>query len=160
MRLLARPLDEARFARYGTVVRRPASPGRTALDGILGSGPPGGRLRASFSRFEPTPLPTRIPRMERHPKSMQLFLPVTGDRYLVVTALGTDAPDLDTLQAFVVPGDVGIGYGIGVWHVPMMVLAADATFLVLMHRISPESDENWHTLRDPIEVVGIEGSDI
>jgi len=49
----------------------------------------------------------------------------------------------------------GIGYGIGVWHVPMMVLDAPGTFIVLMHRLAPERDEEWHSLAEPIEVAAL-----
>ena len=157
VRIAARPLDDARFARYGTVIRRPSSAGRTAFDGVLGCAHPDGRLRASMSRLDPEPLPKAFPRMERHPHAVQLFLPMAGTCYLAVTALGADAPDLTTLDAFLVPCDVGIAYGIGVWHVPMTVLADPATFLVLMHRVSPELDEDWHTLREPIEVADADG---
>lgn len=160
MRVIAHALDEARFARYGTVVRRPTSVGRTALDEVLGCAHPDGELRASMSRFEPTLLPKLIPRMERHPHAVQLFVPVSGYRYLAATALGADAPDLATLDAFVVPGDVGIGYGIGVWHVPMMVLADPGVFLVLMHWVSPELDEEWYTLPEPITLAGADTPDV
>lgn len=102
--------------------------------------------------LDPTPLPTLLLRMERHPHAVQLFVPVDARRYLAVTALGEHAPDMDTLLAFVIPGDVGIGYGIGVWHVPMMALDAPGTFIVLMQRLMPKQDEEWHSLVEPIEV--------
>jgi hypothetical protein len=36
----------------------------------------------------------------------------------------------------------------------MMVLDGPATFVVLMHRLAPERDEEWHTLAEPIEIAG------
>lgn len=156
MRLVARDLDEAAFGRYGTVLRRPTSAGRTVLDEVLGCVHPDGRMRASVSRLEPDELPLSLPRMERHPFSMQLFVPVTGNRYLAVTALGADAPDMATIEAWIIPGDVGIVYGVGVWHVPIIALTAPATFLVLMHRVSSDLDEDWYTLRNPLEVSGLD----
>ena len=152
MRLVAGPVEEASFARYGTLVRRPVSAGRFALDGLLECDDPDGDLRASITRLDPTPLPTLLPRMERHPHAVQLFVPVEARRYLAVTALGERAPDMNSLSVFVIPGDIGIGYGVGVWHVPMMVLDAPGTFVLLMRRLTPERDEEWHSLAEPIEV--------
>lgn len=158
MRLAPRLLDETRFARYGTVVPRPMSAGRTPLDDVLGCTHPDGRIRASITRVDPAPLPISLPRMERHPNAVQLFLPLSGSQYLAVTGLGADAPDMATLETWIVPGDLGITYGIGVWHVPIIVLSAPATFLVLMHRISPGLDEEWYTLSKPLEVTGPDAS--
>lgn len=155
MRLVAGPVDEAGFARYGTLVPLPVSTGRLPLDGLFQCDDPDGTLRASMTRLDPTPLPTLLPRMERHPHAVQLFVPVAVRRYLAVTALGEHAPEMDTLSAFVVPGDVGIAYGIGIWHVPMMVLDAPGTFMVLMQRLTAEQDEEWHSLAEPIEVAGL-----
>lgn len=152
MRVTPREFEETRFARYGAVFHRPTSAGRTALDEVLGCAHPEGRIRASLTRLDPQELPLSLPRMERHPFAAQLFVPVSGVRYLAVTALGTDAPDMTTIEAWVIPGDVGIAYGIGIWHVPMIALDGPATFAVLMHRVSPDLDEDWHTLRTPVEV--------
>jgi ureidoglycolate lyase len=157
--IVARPLDEDQFASYGAVIRRPMTPGRIAFDGVLRCVHPDGKLRVSMSRFEPEALPRLLRQMERHANATQVFLPVSGSRYLVVTALGEREPDLATLNACVVPADIGIAYGLGVWHVPMMAIDAPATFLVLMHRVSSELDEDWHTLREPVTVTCTDDTD-
>lgn len=154
MRILARPLDESGFARYGTVIRRPVVAGRTGLDDVLSCTHPQGRLRASMTRVEPQPLPRTFLRMERHAWATQLFMPLGGRAFLALVALGAESPEPATLAAWVVPADIGIAYRPGVWHVPMTVLGTPASFLVLMHRIAPELDEDWHTLEEPIEVSG------
>jgi ureidoglycolate lyase len=152
MIVAAEPFDQARFAPYGFAVPRPASAGRTSLDGMLACARPEGRLGASITRLDPLAAPDSIERMERHAHTAQLFLPLEGSRYLILTALGGDAPDMATLAAWIVPADIGIAYGKGVWHAPMRVLDAPAAFLVLMQRISPSLDEDWHTLGDPVTI--------
>ena len=67
--------------------------------------------------------------LERHPASTQLFAPLGGGRYLLVVAAGEDAPDLDTLAAFVVEGAVAITYRPGIWHHPMVALDAALDFV-------------------------------
>jgi ureidoglycolate lyase len=153
MRISAQPIDDMHFAPYGTLVRRPALAGRLPLDGLR-CNDAAGTLCASLSRLDPGRLPAVVPRMERHPHAVQMFVPVSAERYLAITALGADAPSTETLRAFLVPGDLGIAYGIGVWHIPMTVLDGPATFLVLMHRLASERDEEWHTLAEPIEIAG------
>lgn len=153
MRIAPAPIDDAGFAPYGTLVRRPTLPGRVALEGLR-CDDPAGRLHASFTSLDPGSLPVIVPRMERHPHAVQMFVPVAAQRYLALTALGDDRPVMETLRAFLVPGDLGIAYGIGVWHIPMVVLGGPAIFLVLMQRVAPERDEEWHTLVEPIEITG------
>jgi ureidoglycolate lyase len=153
MRIAAHPIDDIHFAPYGTLVRRPSMAARVPLDDLR-CNDPAGTLRASLTRLDPGRLPAVVPRMERHPHAVQMFVPVSAQRYLAVTALGAAAPSAQTLRAFLVPGDLGIAYGIRVWHIPMMVLDGPATFVVLMHRLALERDEEWHTLAEPIEIAG------
>ncbi|WP_318269488.1 ureidoglycolate lyase [Salinisphaera orenii] len=76
---------------------------------------------------EPSPVPLRL--MERHPLSTQAFIPVDGQRYLVVVAPAGDAPGPDALRVFVATGDQGINYHRGIWHHPLIALDSDCDFL-------------------------------
>lgn len=76
--------------------------------------------------------PSRLAVLEKHPTSTQVFVPMNAQRYLVVVALGGDAPDLSTLAAFVASGTQAISYRPGVWHHPMIALDAETDFLCLV----------------------------
>jgi ureidoglycolate lyase len=71
--------------------------------------------------------------LERHAHSTQLFVPMNATRYLVVVALGGEAPDLETLRAFVVPGRAAISYAPGTWHHPMVALDHETDFANVLH---------------------------
>lgn len=76
--------------------------------------------------------PSRLALLEKHPASTQVFVPMNAARYLVVVALGGDAPDLSTLAAFVASGTQAVSYRPGVWHHPMIALEAETEFVCLV----------------------------
>lgn len=59
--------------------------------------------------------------LERHPTSVQAFFPMNGTPYLIVVCRSSreDKPDLNSLKAFLVPGDTVIEYRPGIWHAPI-----------------------------------------
>jgi ureidoglycolate hydrolase len=65
-------------------------------------------------------------RMERHPFTSQMFIPMGSNiEYLVIVADGTaagDAPDLSTLKVFMTREGQGVCYGAGVWHASLSVV--------------------------------------
>lgn len=158
--LVAAPVDRAAYAAYGDLVApgdegraRPANQGSAQKwPGVaaLRSDRPGARLDlAVFRCTPPAAFPLAIALLERHPCSTQAFLPLRAARYLVVVALGGAAPDLGTLAAFVVPGDVGITYHPGVWHHPMIALDAVADFACLVHEDGTPADCDEHPYASP-----------
>lgn len=86
--------------------------------------------------------------LERHPRSTQLFVPMTAARYLVIVAPGADAPDLSRLAAFVAGPDQGITYHPGTWHHPLLALDRDADFTCLVWEDGTAED---------CEIVRVEG---
>ena len=94
--------------------------------------------RNSIFRGQPLE-PLQISLMERHPLSSQAFVPVDGQRYIVVVAPAGDAPKPESLRAFVATGDQGINYRRGVWHHPMIALDRVCEF-VEVHRAGPETN--------------------
>ncbi len=78
--------------------------------------------------------------LEKHPCSSQLFLPMNATRYLVIVALGGDAPDLSTLAAFIAHGTEGVSYRPGVWHHPMIALESAIDFSCLVWEDGSEDD--------------------
>ena len=134
------PLSAAAFAPFGAVVETPRSGGQAANDGtarrfddiaplVLGAN--GGRPQASLFRVSPARLPLRVARLERHPLSTQLFLPIAAVPFLVVVAQGRDAPDPATLRAFITSGRQGVDYAPGVWHHPVIAIGQETEFFAL-----------------------------
>jgi len=79
--------------------------------------------------------------LERHAYSSQTFFPLDVGRYLVaVCGGGEDGPDPATLLAFSVPGNVGIHYHPGTWHMGIGALAGSGDFLMLVHEDGTPGD--------------------
>jgi ureidoglycolate lyase len=153
MTLRATPISDETFHPFGMLVPRPDEAGRTWLDPMIDSNDGTARLRASLTVFDPVTPPIMVPRMERHPHSAQMFLPLAVARYLVVVAPDRGgAPDPAEARAFVVPGDLGIVYAVDQWHCPMQVLDSRGSFVVLMAMSGTGRDEAWADLPGPLEI--------
>ena len=166
MRITASEMDAGSYAPYGALVRAgDAASGRdanygtaTAWDALaVLENRRGERARASASVFRSRPYEGRsmpLLRLERHADSTQLFVPMSASRYLVVVALGDDAPDLATLRAFIVPGGSGIAYAPGTWHHPMVALDTQADFVnVVFVDGTPRDCEEVSLAASQIEIV-------
>lgn len=86
------------------------------------------RTLISINRAQPANLPLTIHELERHPLGTQAFIPMKGEVFVVVVALGDDKPDLSTLRAFITNGEQGVNYHRNVWHHPLFALAARHRF--------------------------------
>lgn len=113
-------MNEARFERFDDLARvnvDHASDGRVAVSIA--------RCRAA------TALPYRFDMIERHPLGSQAFVPLNGQRFIVVVAPPGESADIDDLRAFVTNGHQGVNYHRGVWHMPLIALEAGQEFLVI-----------------------------
>lgn len=92
--------------------------------------------------------------IERHPHSMQLFVPMNGGRYLAVVcpALPDGGPDIDNIRAFVANGGQAVNYDAGVWHGPLCVLDRPTDFTMIRHDDGGPEDTELVMLDDLIEV--------
>jgi ureidoglycolate lyase len=88
--------------------------------------------------------------LERHRLGTQTFVPLNGVRYVVLVALGADAPDVSTLQAFTVSGHQIITLRAGTWHHGLLALA-DGDFVVL-ERSAAEVDCELAQLLEPVSI--------
>ncbi|MCP1404065.1 ureidoglycolate lyase [Achromobacter insolitus] len=144
--LTAQPLTAAAFAPYGEVISSAGRAGRAINAGTslrVEMGDPdildaGGHPSLSVFRAQAIALPFAARMLERHRLGSQTFLPLAGTRYVVLVALGADAPDLATLQAFMAGAGMGITLRRDVWHHPLMALA-EGEFAVL-ERAGPAVD--------------------
>ena len=157
MRATREALTAEAFARFGQVVEVPPGGGRLINYGTarrfddvaaLALDAQGGRSLLSLFRVQPAPLPLRCTRLERHPLSPQLFVPLGGRPFLVVVAHGRDAPDPTTLRVFVTNGHQGVNYAPGTWHHPTLALDTETDFLVL-GRADAQPDDNCDELSFP-----------
>lgn len=159
--LSVQPLSIEAYAPYGQVLGARDTPGRGANQGTarvwdrlvdLENLREPARLNASVFRCQPRQGPLQLTLLERHPFSTQLFVPMSAARFLVVVALGTDAPDLETLQAFVAGSGTGVSYRPGVWHHPMIVLDDGCDFACFVHEDGTSGDCEVVSLPSPVAV--------
>ncbi len=128
--LVAQPLTAEAFALYGDVIaaRGDASTinqgrgGRCSDLAKVDVSADGGRAAISVIRCIPESLPIHLRLMERHPLGSQAFVPLNGQRYVVVVAPAGAPPARDEFRAFLCRGDQGVNYHRGTWHHPMLAL--------------------------------------
>lgn len=139
MKLQVQPLSQQAFQAYGDVI---ATEGRDffhinggkveryhdlAKVEILAQD----RTLVSINRAQPAALPIVATELERHPLGTQAFIPMNGERFVVVVALGDDAPDMSTLRAFITDGQQGVNYHRNVWHHPLFAWQTVTNFLTV-----------------------------
>ncbi|KGD64943.1 ureidoglycolate hydrolase [Alcanivorax nanhaiticus] len=141
LKLTAQPLTPEAFAPFGDVIDSrsasnsfPINGGRTqrhhdlASVEILGEG---GRPMISIFASQRVQVPLQVDCLERHPLGSQAFIPMHGERFLVVVAPPGDGIDPDSVRAFVTDGRQGINYRAGTWHAVHSVLECEGEFLVV-----------------------------
>jgi ureidoglycolate lyase len=154
--ILRLPHDLALFAPYGTFVVPPIEVGQRAnLSQHLGL-PSLGELAFHTNRVQPSRLPLTVTKIERHPRAEQIFIPLNVARYVIAVLPSDDAgePIPEKVQAFVVPGSIGVIYRAGVWHLGATVLDQTGGFAVLMRRRGDGGDDELRNklARAPIHV--------
>jgi ureidoglycolate lyase len=82
-----------------------------------------------FSALKRT-FPMNIDMMEQHPLGSQAFIPMKETTFLSFVAPNGDKPDLDKVEAFIIPSGLGVNYKTGTWHFPL-ISTEDMNFLVV-----------------------------
>lgn len=90
----------------------------------------GGQTLVNIFRTTPLPLPIKIEIMERHPLSSQLFMPLSGNPYLVVVA-PKGKFDENQIKVFLASPNQGVNYHAGTWHHYSLALNNASDFLVV-----------------------------
>ena len=74
--------------------------------------------------------PMKIDMMEKHPLGSQAFIPMKETTFLAFVAPNGDKPDLNKIEAFIIPLGIGVNYKPGTWHFPL-ISTEDMNFLVV-----------------------------
>ena len=82
-----------------------------------------------FSALKRT-FPMNIDMMEQHPLGSQAFIPMKETTFLSFVAPNADKPNLDKVEAFIIPPGLGVNYKTGTWHFPL-IATEDMNFLVV-----------------------------
>jgi ureidoglycolate lyase len=129
------------FAPYGDVLAAPVTNPRQDHAGQIQNTRPAARANLALVRSDPFDGLTPLCRLEQHRSSNQAFLPLSVEAYLVVVAPDRDgSPVEDRIQAFRVPGHMGINYRAGAWHAHMMALREPGVFAMLVHEDGTKAD--------------------
>lgn len=151
------PLTPEAFAPFGQVIQAagrcaPANQGtatRFNFAADLANLRPDARPNLAVFRALPRELPMTVKLLEKHPRSTQMFVPMSAPRYLVMVAhaLPDGAPDLGTLRAFECASHQGINYRADVWHHPIIALDRASDFVMLAWEDGTPEDciEHWLT---------------
>jgi ureidoglycolate lyase len=137
-------ISSALFAPFGVLVAAP--PGTARVNFVAPVTNSRLHARANLAIVHPpvTDLPLQVDLMERHCFSTQAFLPINGvEAVLLVAPGGDDGPDLAAAQAFLVPGNIGFSYHIGVWHAGMILRGAAGAMAMLVHEDGSADDTEF-----------------
>ena len=74
--------------------------------------------------------PMKIDMMEKHPLGSQAFIPMKQTTFLALVAPEGNKPDLNKIEAFIIPPEIGVNYNPGTWHFPL-IATEDMNFLVV-----------------------------
>ena len=89
-----------------------------------------GRAIISIFNAKKRRFPMKIDMMEKHPLGSQAFIPMKETTFLAFVAPEGDKPDLNKVEAFIIPKGVGVNYNPGIWHFPL-IATEDMNFLVV-----------------------------
>ena len=154
-RLLVEPLSAVEFAPFGDLLHNAGPARRRVYRDTTQTGEGPGELLFSVSHVAPVETtPVSVTQLERHPYSVQTFIPLKVSRWLIIVApdLPDGSPDVTRLRAFLAQPGYGISYRRGTWHQGTTVLDADAQFGVLMWRRIADDDSEFYNLSEAIEI--------
>ncbi|RRV05619.1 ureidoglycolate lyase [Pseudomonas sp. v388] len=138
--LTLEPLTKEAFAPFGDVIETAGSAHFMINNGStqrfhrlaeVDTALPDDKAIISIFRAQALPMPLTIAMLERHPLGSQAFIPLLGNRFLIVVAPAGDVPQAGLTRAFVSNGQQGVNYHRGVWHHPVLALQAQDDFLVV-----------------------------
>lgn len=102
-----------------------------------------GQTMLSIFRVLRTGLPTQIAMLERHPLSSQAFVPLAGQRFVIIVAQSGKRPSSENLRAFVSDGHQGVNYHRAIWHHPLIALDAGDFLVVDRDTEGPDFQQDY-----------------
>ncbi|WP_447957234.1 ureidoglycolate lyase [Vreelandella sp. EE7] len=138
--LTATPLTAEAFRPFGEVIDArasksfPINAGRTQRHHDLAKVETLGESAHTLINIfvsQPVALPLELTFLERHPQGSQAFMPLHGERFIVVVAPAGETIDEGAVRAFVTDGRQGVNYAAGTWHAINSVLEREGEFLVV-----------------------------
>ena len=134
-----KPITKENFSKYGDVITtkdiKPLEINdgyAKRFDGIanLDTSIDGGETTICIFSALKRSFPMKINMMEKHPLGSQAFIPMQETTFLVLVAPTGDKPDINKIESFIVPPDIGVNYNPGIWHFPL-ISTKDMNFLVV-----------------------------
>lgn len=141
-RLSCQELNATAFAPFGAVIdgrgsapefindgttRRYADLASLDLCGNAADGAPTIHLYVASARE----FPLRLTRLERHQRANQVFIPLNGQRFIVVVAPGAEQPQWERMQAFLSMPGQAVSLHRGCWHHGLVALNDGDRFAVI-----------------------------
>ena len=133
------PITKENFAKYGDMIStkdiKPLEINNgyaKRYDGIanLNTSSDNGETTISIFSALKRNFPMKIDMMEKHPLGSQAFIPMKETTFLAFVAPNGDKPDLNKIEAFIIPPGIGVNYKPGTWHFPL-ISTEDMNFLVV-----------------------------
>ena len=133
------PITKENFAKYGDMIStkdiKPLEINNgyaKRYDGIanLNTSNDNGETTISIFSALKRSFPMKVDMMEKHPLGSQAFIPMKETTFLVFVAPKGEKPNLDKVEAFIIPAGIGVNYNPGIWHFPL-ISTEDMNFLVV-----------------------------
>jgi len=162
--IIIQPLTRENFAPFGDVIETQGRDQFAINQGLTQrfhalslpqvSGENGAVGVSIFHNLTAIRVPFQIEMLERHPLGSQSFMPLAGQKFMVVVALplNDEQPNEQQIFAFLSNGQQGVTYHQGVWHHPLITLEDESDFLVI-DRIGDGHNCDVHTLSQPVWIV-------
>ena len=134
-----KPINKENFKKFGDMITtadiKPIEINKgyaKRFDGIanLDTSKDNGETTISIFSALKRSFPMKIDMMEKHPLGSQAFIPMKQTTFLVLVAPEGNKPDLNKIEAFIVPPEIGVNYNPGTWHFPL-IATEDMNFLVV-----------------------------
>ena len=156
------PLTKTGFAPFGQVIETKDAKAKLINDGFadrfdglagIDVAAEGGTVNISLFDGRLRPRPILIKLMERHPLGSQSWLPLDGQRFLIVVAPAGEQWALADVRVFVSDGRQGVNYARGVWHHPLLSLGEAPGRYVVVDRDGPGDNCEERPLPRVVELV-------
>ena len=134
-----KPINKSNFSEFGDVITtkdiKPIEINNgyaKRFDGIANLDTKEQNGEATISIFSALKrnFPMKIDMMEKHPLGSQAFIPMKETTFITFVAPKGEKPELNKIEAFIIPPGIGINYHPGIWHFPL-ISTEDMNFLVV-----------------------------